>query len=149
MIARRAASEVAGLAMDPLWVAGTTMYWAEGSKTSNRLALTNSDPAALRLFIAWTRRYLDVGAEFVLALHLHHGNDEDAARTFWRRALRLPDVAFHKTFVKPPGTGHRKNHLSHGVCRIVVCRSSNHFVRVSSWIDGLPSALDLAVDRDC
>ena len=73
---------------------------------------------------------------------VNHGNDEAAAQRFWSQALSLPGVAFHKTFVKPPGTGHRKNHLPQGVCRVVVRRSTNHFVRVSSWIRELPSALD-------
>jgi hypothetical protein len=31
---------------DPLFVAGTVLYWAEGAKTAPRLALTNTDAAA-------------------------------------------------------------------------------------------------------
>jgi hypothetical protein len=36
---------------DPLWVAGVTMYWAEGAKTTPRLGMVNTDPRALKLFI--------------------------------------------------------------------------------------------------
>jgi hypothetical protein len=136
-----AAAEVPRLIEEPLWVAGTTLYWAEGSKTTRRLALTNSDPGALRVFRKWTERYLDAQAEFVLALHLHDGNDEIAAKQYWERVLGLPDIPFHKTFVKPPGTGHRKNRLAQGVCRIAVRRSTDHFVRTMAWIDALESAL--------
>ncbi len=138
-----AAAEVPLLVAEPLWVAGTTMYWAEGSKTHRRLALTNSDPSALRLFVVWTTTYLNADSEFVGALHLHHGNDEAEAKRFWMDAVGLADLSFHKTYVKPPGTGHRKNHLAHGVCRLTVRRSADHLVRVSVWFDNLPAVLDL------
>ena len=36
---------------DPLWVAGTALYWGEGAKTQRWLSLTNSDGALLRLFV--------------------------------------------------------------------------------------------------
>jgi hypothetical protein len=50
LIQAQAALEALHLADDPFWVAGVSMYWAEGSKTSGRLAMANADPAALRMF---------------------------------------------------------------------------------------------------
>jgi hypothetical protein len=96
---------------DSFFVAGAVLYWAEGSKTRNDFALSNSDPAALRAFVTWVRRYLWPDAQFVLSMHLHEGNDEPAARAYWRKAIRLGNATFTKTFIKPKGTGHRKNHL--------------------------------------
>ena len=116
------------------------LYWGEGAKTGSNLILANSDPAVLRLFAAWVRRYLDPEAEFVLSMHLHEGNDERAAQRYWRSATGLPDAPFTKTFIKPRGTGHRKNHLEHGVCRVAVRRSTNHRLRVMSWIDAIADA---------
>jgi hypothetical protein len=55
------------------------MYWAEGTKAKPRLELSNSDPRALGLFIAWTRKFHLAEAEFALELHLHEGNDESEA----------------------------------------------------------------------
>lgn len=130
------------LRQDPLWVAGLTMYWAEGAKTTPRLGMANTDPRALRLFIAWVRRYLDSTAEFVLALHLHAGNDDDLAKRWWADALGLENVQFHKTFVKPPGTGHRKNRWLHGVCRVQVRRSANAYNTTMAWIDSLAQEFD-------
>ena len=120
---------------DPFWVAGTVLYWAEGDKSSRRLSLVNSDPRTLALFISWTRAYHDQAAKFVLALHLHHGNDDLEARAWWRRQLQMPNAPFHKTFIKPPGTGHRKNHLVHGVCRVLMRRSGDAWHRTMAWID--------------
>lgn len=144
-IRSEARKEVRRLLTEPLWVAGTALYWAEGSKTSNRLSLSNSDPAALRLFIQWVRDYVDGSAEFVLKLNLHFDNDEEAARAFWSSELTLDSPEFYKTFIKPEGTGHRKNHLAHGVCAVRMRRSTDAFHRVMAWIGALPGLL-LACD---
>lgn len=120
---------------DSFFVAGVALYWGEGSKTKRSLELSNSDPAALHLFVCWVRHYFDHNAAFTLALHLHEGNDEKAAMRFWRDAVGLPDARFTKTFTKPAGTGHRKNHLQHGVCRIRVRRSTDYWIRTMVWIE--------------
>jgi hypothetical protein len=130
-----AAVEAAERVHDPFWIAGVVRYWAEGTKAKPRLELTNSDPRALRLFISWTRRFHLPEAEFVLELHLHEGNDDTEARLFWASALGLVDPPFYATFVKPAGTGHRKNHLVHGVCRVSMAKSSDAFYRTMAWID--------------
>ena len=135
---RRHASEEAGtLSQEPLWVAGTALYWGEGGKTKKMLSVTNADPRLLRVFLAWVRRYHDSDAEFVLALHLHEGNGEPAAKAYWREAISLNDPDFYKTYIKPGGTGHRKNHLPHGICRVLVRRSTDAWHRTMAWIDAL------------
>ncbi|MGH8924178.1 MAG: hypothetical protein ACRDWA_06015 [Acidimicrobiia bacterium] len=134
----------AQLRLDPIWVAGTTMYWAEGAKTYPQLSMVNTDARALRLFIAWVRRYIEPEAEFVLALHLHDGNVEADAQIWWRQQLELPNTAFTKTFFKPAGTGHRKNRWLHGVCRVSVKRSSNAFHRTMAWIECLAETFNCA-----
>ena len=93
------------------------------------------------MFIAWTRRYHDRKATFVLMLHLHEGNDEGAAKECWRAALNLPDADFHKTFIKPRGTGHRRNRLPWGVCRVFVRRSTDAWLRTMEWVDVLAANL--------
>ncbi len=138
-----ALASIPELAREQLWIAGSTLYWAEGAKTRNQLRLANTDPRALRLFIAWVLRYIDRDAEFSIQLHLHEGNDEAAAREFWIEATGLHDSNFYRTFIKPKGTGHRKNRLAHGVCNIKVRRGSDGWQRTMAWIDGL--ALHLGV----
>ena len=142
-IRRDARIEARQLMVDPVWVAGVILYWGEGGKSRNDFKLANSDPRALRLFISWVRNYLDSAAGFSLHLHLHEGNDEEAARSFWRQQTGLADANFFKTFIKPAGTGHRKNHLEHGVCTVVVRRSANHWQRTMIWIEELADGLGL------
>lgn len=125
---------------DALFVGGIVLYWGEGSKTRNFLDLRNTDPAALRYFIRWVREYMDASAEFKLGLHLHDCNDDAAARKYWSEALNLPSAVYGKTYIKPAGTGHRKNHLPHVVCRVRTLRASNYWQRVMVWIDVVASA---------
>jgi hypothetical protein len=133
--------EALDLVADPLWVAGTTMYWGEGSK-SKQLGLANSDPAALRLFGAWVLVHHAASAEFTMRLHLHRGDDEARAVDWWRAELAF-DVDTGKTFWKPAGTGHRNNVLTHGVCTVRVRRSTLMLARTLGWIEGLSIALPL------
>jgi hypothetical protein len=129
---------------DPLFVAGTALYWGEGAKTAPRLMITNGDDVVLRLFIRWVRRFHHPGAAFVLALHLHAGNDEAAARRWWAAALGLPVADFTATCIKAAGTGHRTNRLPQGVCRVAMRSSADAWHRTMAWI-GVVGAL---VDSD-
>jgi hypothetical protein len=137
-----AREQVPDLIKDPLWLAGTILYWAEGAKSRGRVSMANTDPRALRLFIRWTKTFL-CPAGFSLHLHLHEGNDEPAARRHWATATGLYEANFHKTFIKPRGTGHRKNHLEHGICTVKVRRAADAWNIITEWIDVLATHFDL------
>ena len=135
---------MAWLSLDPNWVAGVVMYWAEGTKTRNKFSMANTDPRVLRLFIAWVHDYVLPDAEFRLMLHLHEGNIEANAQELGGKRWGLPEVPFQKTFVKPAGTGHRKNTHLHGVCTVRTMRAADAWQKVTAWIDELPNHLALA-----
>lgn len=140
MIRAQARLEAEHLVDDPCWVAGVSMYWGEGFKTQSSLGMANSDPFALRLFIKWSDRYHGQG-EYRARLNLHRENDEPAARRWWAQELSLPTDAFTKSFIKPDGTGHRKNHLPAGVCRINRRRSADALHTTLAWIEFLQHRL--------
>ncbi len=140
---QRAQASVPDLMKDPLWVAGVTLHWAEGAKTRNHMRLANTDPNALRLFVCWVRTFLDPEAEFSIQLHLHEGNDENAARTYWRTETGLLEANFYKSYIKPAGTGHRKNHIPFGVCTIKVRRCADHWQTTMAWIEAAVQHLGL------
>ncbi len=133
-IAREQVPELLG---DTFWIAGLIMYWAEGAKTRNFVSMANTDPRVLRLFVRWICTYVDPTAQFSLHLHLHGGNDEAAARRHWRSETELEYANFHKTFIKPKGTGHRKNHLQHGICTVKVRRAADPWNIIMEWIDSV------------
>jgi hypothetical protein len=146
-IRAEARSRVPELMTDPLWVAGTILYWAEGAKTRNHLMMANADPRALRLYVRWVQTYLDPQAEFSLQLHLHEGNDDEAAKSHWRSETGLMTANFYRTFIKPAGTGHRKNHLAHGVCTIKVRRCADAWQRTMTWVEVIADDLGLTKAR--
>jgi hypothetical protein len=135
LIEAQAALEAIHLQDDPFWAMGVALYWAEGSKTQRKLEMAHSEPPALRLFMDWIRRFHRPDAEFKAALNLHFDNDEPGARRWWSQELSIEIQDFTKTFIKPDGTGHRKNHLAYGVCRVYMRRSTDAFLTTMVWID--------------
>jgi hypothetical protein len=51
---------------------------------------------------------------------------------------------FHKTFIKPKGTGHRKNHLKHGICTVRMRRAADAWNILMERIDAL--AVEFGLD---
>ncbi len=122
---------------DPAWVAGVVAYWSEGTK-GKELHFANSDGELVTLFMNWAHKYLDVSIDrFTIALHLHSGQAEGERRAFWSDQTGIPLTQFRKTFIKPEGTGHRKNHLYAGTASVRVARSGPLLQRVLGWIDAL------------
>ena len=142
-IRTKAKSQVVDLIRDPFWVAGTILYWAEGTKGPHQVAVANTDPRTHHLFITWIRRYVRVDAEFRLQPHVHEGNDEDRAKRHWRSVLGLSDSPFYKTFIKPAGNGHRKNTHIHGVCTVRLTKGADAAQTIDAWIDELAERFTL------
>ena len=139
IIRARATLEAEHLVDDPLWVAGVVLYWGEGFKTQNQLGIAMADPFGLRLFMRWTDTFLPPATGFRAKVNLHADNDEPGARRWWAEELNLDLSAFNKSFVKPDGTGHRKNHLEYGVCAVSKRRCADAFHATSAWIDFIQS----------
>jgi len=78
-------------------------------------------------------------------LHLHEGNDEEGAKEYWRSETGLGNSNFVKTFIKPKGTGHRKNHLKHGVCTVRMKCPADAWNIIMEWIDAV--ALHFGLDN--
>lgn len=147
---RNAASlEAESLISNHFWMAGTIAYWAEGAKGSNRLVFANSDPEMVVLFIRWAKAFLSLTNErFTIALHLHEGQNEDERKQYWSTMTGIPLRQFRKTFIKPEGTGHRKNVLYNGTASLRVLRSADLLHQTLGWIEGVKQAL-LNDSLDC
>ena len=137
MIRAQASLEAEHLVHDPLWTAGVAMYWGEGFKTQSQLGIAMADPFGLRLFMKWAYRYHKPETGFRARINLHADNDENAARHWWSTQLAVPLDAFSKTYIKADGTGHRKNHLEHGVCSVTKRKCADAFHRTMAWVEFL------------
>ena len=136
-----ARAQVSQLKTDPFWVAGLTAYWAEGAKRTRSLSFSNSDPDRINLFLAWGCKYLVLSPDrFTVRLHLHAGQDESERRRFWCESTSLSPTQFRKSFVKPEGSGHRKNILYNGTAQVRVTKSTALLDQVLGWIEGFRDA---------
>jgi hypothetical protein len=97
--------------------------------------MAHFEPEALRLLMSWIHRFLDPNATFAASLNLHFDNDETRAKRFWSLQLGIELDRFTKTFIKPDGTGYRKNHLAHGVCRVSMRKSTNAWITTLAWVE--------------
>ncbi len=137
LIKAQATLEAEHLVDDPFWTAGVALYWGEGAKATRQLSMANADPAAIRLFKRWSELYLPPDHGWRARLNLHANNDELRARVWWANEIRIPLSDFTKTYVKPDGTGHRKNHLEHGVCTLIKRKSTNAYHTTMAWVEFL------------
>lgn len=137
LIGAQALLEAEHLVNDPLWTAGVSLYWGEGSKATRQLSMANADPAALRMFKRWATRYLPPDDGWRARLNLHADNNEEEARRWWSAQLGVPLQDFTKTYIKPDGTGHRKNHLRYGVCTLIKRRGTDAYIITLAWIEFL------------
>jgi hypothetical protein len=101
----------------------TALYWAEGAKrNSKQVDFTNSDPEMARLIMWWLRNIHKVPeSKFRAAIYYHLGQDELEIKKYWSEITGISLQNFHKSIFKKEGTGHRKNLLYNGTCKIRVC----------------------------
>lgn len=75
------------------------LYAGEGAKTNNEASMANTNPAYLRVYLAWLRAQFDIDESRLKAvLYLHEDLDLDAAELHWSAALGVPLEQFRKPY---------------------------------------------------
>lgn len=118
-------------------VAGAMLYWAEGCKT-NGLYIANSDERIILFMLKWFKNFLHIDINRIKAyLHIHNQDNDLVIKKYWSKLTGIPLQNFGKSFIKQPGTGHRKNILSHGIIRIQVCGKGTENLRhrIMTWVE--------------
>jgi hypothetical protein len=130
--------EINSLIVDPLFIIGLSLYWAEGDKNCNeRVKFTNADERMIVLMMRWFREVCKVPEErFRIALHIHNLHVSKDVKQYWMNMTQIPGEQFQKVYIKETSLRHRKNILYNGTCAIVVC-DKNLFRRISGWKLGL------------
>ncbi len=115
---------------------GTMLYWAEGTK-KNVVDITNSDPEIIKIGMLWFRKVCGVeDNKFRASVFYHSGQNEIAIKKYWSDISGIPLGQFTKSMFKKEGTGHRKNILYHGTCKIRV-NNKNLLHRILTWMEQL------------
>lgn len=152
---RRAAATRLGAVTDrDLFVAGLSLYWAEGSKDkpwrrSGRVVLINSDPSVLLVFLAWLDLVGVSEEDRRYRLTIHESADAKSQEQWWAERLAIPLAAFGRATLKRhnPRTIRRNTGASYHGCLVVsVARSSRLYYAVEGWWQGLSDAVQRGVD---
>ncbi len=135
--ARRAFSK---LKKDPLFVAGTMLYWGEGdSNLKNPMRFTNTDPRMVALYVKYLNTTIDIPKTTLrITLILYPDLSEKKCKEFWSAITRLPETQFYKTqFIRGR---HPTARLSRGIC-MVGCSGRRIKEKMMVWIDLLSKNL--------
>lgn len=110
-----------------LLIAGAALYAGEGSKTDGRVTFSNSNPAFVRLFCRWLRRFFDVDEERLrVGLYLHVGLDQAAAVDHWSRTTGIPPRQFTRPYRAVPDAGIRNSKHVFGCASVSYSCSQTH-----------------------
>jgi len=117
---------------------GAMLYWGEGSKSRGvGVNISNSDPKLIKFMIYWLKEICKVPPEKIKArLNIHADQNDNKIKKYWSNITGIPLDSFGKSYIKPEGTGHRKNILHNGVIRIGI-GDENLRHRIMTWIKTL------------
>jgi hypothetical protein len=105
-IKNEAAKEVGKISKRELWLIGTALYWAEGTKQkesnpSQKVRFSNSDPRMIKLFLKWLTEICSIPLENLnFEIYIHETANIEEAKKYWSNILKLPLSKFQKTRLK-------------------------------------------------
>lgn len=151
-IRKSAKTEIHKPTLENIKLIGVALYWAEGYKRSiirngkevtyHSVALTNSDPGLIRLFLKFLREVCNVSNEKITAeIRMYEHMSKDEVLKFWQKTTGLPVQNFRKNYygVSRSSQGKRPfNRLPHGTLMIRV-NNTNLFHKIMGWIEGVSS----------
>jgi transcriptional regulator with XRE-family HTH domain len=112
---------------DAFFVAGIALYAGEGSKTDGVVKFANTDPAMIRFFCAWLRRYCEVDERRLrVRVYLHQGLDLRAAQAHWSRVTGVPLAQFGRAYRAAADPSIRRNKHEFGCVYVCYACSATH-----------------------
>ena len=146
---------VGPLSARELWLIGTALYWAEGSKQrdsslSTGVIFGNSDSEMIKVFIHWLRLIDISGTALSFELYVHESREKDilAFKKWWARRMGVSTRQIARVYLKKGNIKtNRKNigGLYHGLIRIRVKASTTLNRKINGWIEGIVSSLGSGV----
>ncbi|MDO8499888.1 MAG: hypothetical protein Q7S66_04500 [bacterium] len=116
---------------DPFFISGLMMYWAEGSKTTERVQFANSDYRLVLLMIKWFKKYLNV-SKLRYRLYIHKIYEHEKQENFWKQLIgKQPQDHLGISF-KPATHGFKRNPDYRGCMRVDAGGVAN-FYTIKCW----------------
>lgn len=147
--------DVGTLSERELWLIGTALHWAEGSKQNAKspsagIIFGNSDPRMLTVFLRWLE-YLGVPKDAIryeLYMHIDRKSDMDEFRLWWSQQLGIPMIPADCVYMKKGNIRTKRTNvgdLYHGLLRIKVRSSTALNRKVGGWIEGIAHSMGSGV----
>lgn len=134
--------EIGKLTSRELFIAGVSLYWAEGFKKDKRLGFANSDPQMIRFFLNWLVKSCKVPKKDIrlrVGLNISHKHRIKEVEKYWSRVTKIPLTQFQKSFFQKfiwkKEFPHPNKYF--GVLRIRANKQLPLFRRINGWIEGL------------
>ncbi|MFA5934564.1 MAG: hypothetical protein WC827_01605 [Candidatus Paceibacterota bacterium] len=141
-------TEIGKISDRELWLIGTALYWAEGSKEKeyapgSGIKFSNSDPKMIIVFLKWLTKICKIQEGqmgFEIYIHDNHRNEVQRFKEYWSNMTGF-DIKFFDTvyFKKNIIKTKRKNigDLYFGLLRVKVLKSSTLNRKVQGWVNGI------------
>ena len=147
-IREQSLKDITHISKRELWLIGTALYWAEGSKEKEYspgvgLKFNNSDPKMIRLFIIWLNKICGISnKDIVLEIYIHKNskNNIELVRKYWAKTTGFPIAKLCRIYYKRNKIKtNRKNigDLYYGGIRVKVKSSSTLVRQIAAWSDGI------------
>ena len=127
-----------------LWLIGSILYWAEGTKeksySGHRVSFNNSDPCMIKVFLKWLREMLEINEEDIhceIYLHENSVNRVEEVKDYWSKVVGEEVVKIY--FKKNKKRQFRKNMGKEyfGLLRVSVKKSTDLNRKIAGWIEGI------------
>jgi len=147
IIISNAKAEITNISARELWLIGTVLYWAEGSKqkeknVSQKVSFGNSDPKMIVLFHRWLKECCDVTDDrFYFCIYIHESADVLKARKFWSDVVGTKIDNVYLKDHNPKTTRKNVGADYNGLLRIEVRKSTDLNRKIKGWILGISDGL--------
>ena len=120
---------------EPLFALGLGLYWGEGDKRNpNRVVISNADPAFIRTWLSWCRKYLP-SPGVILSVYIQRDVRPVAAIRYWRKELSW-DRPIQAVRCVPKGSPGKQplRKLPFGTLRVVCMRGTRACQMIKIWL---------------
>jgi len=102
-----------------LKVAGVMLYWGEGNKGGNAVALSNSNPYLIKLFLRFLRIICGVAEDRIrISIHYYTDHDPNKLIEFWSNETGVQKSQFHKPWLHIKKKGTYRNPSKYGTIMV-------------------------------
>ena len=139
--------EVGKLSERELWLIGTALYWAEGSKQrekniSSGIMFSNQDFRMIIVFLKWLQMLGIEEQDIYFELYVHRNRKDEAElfKKWWAKTVDIIPERMNRIYFKNGNPTTKRTNIGdlyHGLLRIRVKTSTSLNRQVNGWIAGI------------